>query len=73
MAYRLKGGDRRMIEIMVDKKHVGVPDEEVRAWMLSKLKSATPAQQKAAGDYAVKRHRENRGVYRDVMSGRIGR
>lgn len=70
-AYRLKGGDKRMIEIMVDKKHVGEPDESVRAWMVAKVKSGTDAQKKAAGDYAVKRHQNNRDVYRQVMTGRF--
>lgn len=71
MAYRLLGGDRRMIEIMVDKKHVGEADDSVRAWMVGKLKNATDAQRKAAGDYAVKRHQKNRETYRKVMTGRF--
>jgi len=70
-AYRLKGGDKQMIEMIVGKYHVGTPDEEVRAKMLAKVKSATEPQRKAAGDYAVKVHQKNRDVYRQVMTGRF--
>jgi len=70
-AYRLLGGDKAMIEMIVGRYHVGEDTEEVRAKMIAKLRNASPQQQKAAGDYAVKVHLKNRGVYNQVMTGRF--
>jgi len=64
-----------MLKMIVARIHVGTSDAEVKKEIRSKLKkgSATPAQVKALESRALKHHRDNQGLYSDVMSGKVGR
>lgn len=71
---------KQQIRFIVDRMHVGTPDEEIRADIrrrTSTKKAAamgwTPAKIKAAEDYAVKVMNENRKMYAYVMGGSVGR
>lgn len=74
MTCKLGGRDKRIIEIMVDRKHVAEPEDKIRAFLTRKLKKATRGDNKLLGcaiRYGIGRHRQNRDVYRRVMSGRF--
>lgn len=75
MSHSLTPGDKRMIEQIVGNFHVGESDEVIEADMRRRLaKGETPKQLVAlAVKHAIKTHHKNRDLYRDVMSGRIGR
>jgi hypothetical protein len=71
---KLGGRDKMYIELIVDKRHVGEPEDKIRALLMRKLKKPTRGDKKLLGcaiRYGIGRHRHNRGVYRSVMSGRF--
>jgi hypothetical protein len=60
------------VDSIVDKLHVGTPDEEVTKKINKRTsKWNDPVQQKMALEDALKRHKENGSLYNDVMSGNI--
>lgn len=61
------------IEWIVNRLHVSVTDEFVRADIAKRAKSTgwTPELVLEAQDYAVKCHHENQALYRDVVNGTL--
>lgn len=63
------------IEWFVNRMHVSVSDEEVRADIRKRTNGVDPAWPEAkiieAEEYAVKCHNKNRDLYRAVVSGRL--
>jgi hypothetical protein len=73
---------KRAIEFIVGKLHISESDEQVRAEVVRRIDAITDAAAKhcwteakikAACDYAVKVHHNNRGLYDYVMSGEVSR
>lgn len=65
---------------LMGKIHCGTPDSEVAADAMKRANAAkwfgrplTAAQKKTVVNAFLKAHHENRGLYCDVMSGRVGR
>lgn len=63
------------IRLVVDRLHVSTPDADVRADLETRASAsgATPAELAEITRYALAVHRENRGIYLAVTSGRLGR
>ena len=82
----LNPGTKSQIRWLVGREHVGKPDAEIAELMAKRCQKARDAgtllpgedQKKigafcrAATKFAVQAHQENRGVYHDVMTGRVG-
>lgn len=51
--------------------HVSTPDSEIEADITRRLPQATPEQLAKCVEYAIACHRENQGLYRAVVSGRL--
>jgi hypothetical protein len=65
---------KQTIAWIVARFHVNTPDAEIKADILRRTKrcpSWSPDYVKAAQDYAIKCHRQNQALYRDVMTGRL--
>jgi len=71
--YTLKDIARSQIEMIVGNMHVGASDEEVAAEIEKRSEGWPQGARSLALKYAIKCHRRNRGLYSDVMGGRIGR
>ena len=61
------------IRWIVDRYHVGVPEDEVRAELERRASAAgaTPSEARRVGKSAVRMHQENRDLYARVTSGRL--
>lgn len=74
MTCKIGGGDRHIINQIVDRKHVGEPEDKIRAFLSRKFSKVKKRDKKLFGcavGYGIARHRHNRRVYRQVMSGRF--
>lgn len=70
----LNAGTKSQIRWLVGREHVGKEDREIAASMAKRCGKAKiePRECKAIVKFAVQAHQENRGVYADVMGGRVG-
>ena len=65
-------GMEAMVRMIVGRMHVGDSDDEVKAYVVSRLKKgAAPKLVKQAERCAVKLHRVNQKMYSKVMRGRF--
>lgn len=66
-------GDKFMIGWIVDRRHVGTPNLAIALDIGHRCRAHTPrAARRAMMRYALERHAANRGLYDDVVMGRIG-
>lgn len=67
---------KQAIEWFVNRLHVSVTDEEVRADVRKRTNGVDPAWPEAkiveAEEYAVKHHHKNQELYQRVVTGRLG-
>jgi hypothetical protein len=62
------------IEWIVNRFHVGTPDEEIATDIRRRVRSVpevSPALEKKMVNYALKQHHKNQGLYHSVMTGRL--
>lgn len=60
------------LRLIVDKFHVGTPDNEIEEVIRERTKKWPVGQQNSAVKDAIKIHHRNIGLYRDVMGGTLG-
>ena len=72
-SFKLNAADKRNIEWIVGKFHVGTPDEKITAEMQARCdhNKIAPAATRQVIAHALKAHKKNQDLYARVMSGRL--
>ena len=72
---KVQPGDAVRIEWLMDREHVGTPDEEIRRDILRRVRASKfgypQGYDEACADYAIEVMNRNRGLFARVATGRL--